>query len=88
MAAESTKIQKLYRLLLKAMKKHYGVEDYNKHFKPFVTMEFRKDASHLDRRIQLAKDYIVQLNKSTFEFMHEDFATKTRPAPRSDISLS
>ncbi|CAM8889120.1 unnamed protein product [Rhodiola kirilowii] len=69
MASESSKIPKLYRLLLKAVKKHHGVEDYNKHFKHFVTMQFRNDGPHLDRRIQLAEEYIVLLNKSTFKDM-------------------
>uniref|UniRef100_A0A7N0V612 Uncharacterized protein n=1 Tax=Kalanchoe fedtschenkoi TaxID=63787 RepID=A0A7N0V612_KALFE len=69
MGGEAVKIRMLYRLLLKAVKKHHGVEDYKKHFKPFVAMQFRKDAPHLDRRIKLAEDYILQLNKCTAKDM-------------------
>ncbi|XP_050209082.1 uncharacterized protein LOC126659796 [Mercurialis annua] len=59
---------KVYRQLLKAIKKHIGQEqDYKKHFKDFVMIEFRKNSnlsenSSIQQKIKLARDYTFLLN--------------------------
>lgn len=58
---------KLYRDLLRAVKKHVGNEEYTKHFSEYVTDEFRKncqvsDPSLVTQKIKLANDYTFLLN--------------------------
>lgn len=58
---------KVYRDLLRAVKKHVGNEEYTKHFSEYVTDEFRKncqvsDPSLVTQKIKLANDYTFLLN--------------------------
>ncbi|KAF7836428.1 Complex 1 LYR protein [Senna tora] len=58
---------KIYRHLLKVVKKHIGKEESKKHFQEFVTMEFRKNSYLSDdvavqQKIKLARDYTFLLN--------------------------
>ncbi|XP_017985034.1 PREDICTED: uncharacterized protein LOC18586340 [Theobroma cacao] len=58
---------KVYRDILKAVKKHIGNEDYKKHFREYVTQEFRKNCQLSDpflvtQKIKLANDYTFLLN--------------------------
>ncbi|XVF75500.1 hypothetical protein PTKIN_Ptkin13bG0192600 [Pterospermum kingtungense] len=58
---------KVYRDLLKAVKKHIGKEEYKKHFSEYITQEFRKNSQLSDprlvtQRIKLANDYTFYLN--------------------------
>ncbi|XP_061362593.1 uncharacterized protein LOC133306304 [Gastrolobium bilobum] len=58
---------KMYRDLVKAVKKHIGKEDSKTHFLQFVSSEFRKnrnvsDPVALQHRIKLARDYTYLLN--------------------------
>ena len=58
---------KVYRDLLKAVKKHIGKEEYKKHFSEYITQQFRKnsqlsDTSLVTQRIKLANDYAFLLN--------------------------
>jgi len=58
---------KVYRHLLKAVKRHIGKEETKKHFAEYVTEEFRKncvlsDPSSIQQKIKLAKDYTYLLN--------------------------
>ncbi|XP_021295867.1 uncharacterized protein LOC110425311 [Herrania umbratica] len=58
---------KVYRDLLKAVKKHIGNEEYKNHFREYVTQEFRKncqlsDPSLVTQKIRLANDYTFLLN--------------------------
>ncbi|XP_065869625.1 uncharacterized protein [Euphorbia lathyris] len=63
----SSNAVKVYRQLLKAIKKHIGQEDYKKHFSEFVMLDFRKnsnlsDHSSVQQKIKLARDYTFMLN--------------------------
>ncbi|KAJ4845888.1 hypothetical protein Tsubulata_026854 [Turnera subulata] len=56
-----------YRQLLKAVRKHVGREDRQRHFADYVTQEFRSnrnlsDPSSVQRKIKLARDYTFLLN--------------------------
>lgn len=56
-----------YRHLLKAVVKHVGKEDYKRHFREFISEEFRKnskllDPSSIQQKIKLAHDYTFLLN--------------------------
>ncbi|KAK2633867.1 hypothetical protein Ddye_028659 [Dipteronia dyeriana] len=67
MNSEMLQAAKLYRQLLKAVKKHIGKEDYKTHFSEYVTQEFRKncklsDPSHIQQKIKLAHAYTFLLN--------------------------
>ncbi|TXG49610.1 hypothetical protein EZV62_025485 [Acer yangbiense] len=67
MSSEMLQAAKVYRQLLKAVKKHIGKEDYKTHFSEYVTQEFRKncklsDPSHVQQKIKLAHDYTFLLN--------------------------
>lgn len=58
---------KIYRHLLKAVHKHIGKEDKKRHFREFITSEFRKNSSLSDgaagqQKIKLAQDYTFLLN--------------------------
>ncbi|XP_022765328.1 uncharacterized protein LOC111310284 isoform X2 [Durio zibethinus] len=58
---------KVYRDLLKAVKKHIGNEEYKKHFSEHITQEFRmncqlSDPSLVTKKIKLANDYTFLLN--------------------------
>ncbi|XWS66122.1 hypothetical protein CRYUN_Cryun05aG0173100 [Craigia yunnanensis] len=58
---------KVYRDLLKALKKHIGKEEYKKHFSDYITQQFRKnsqlsDPSLVTQKIKLAYDYTFLLN--------------------------
>ncbi|XP_048134890.1 uncharacterized protein LOC115755008 isoform X1 [Rhodamnia argentea] len=67
MGSEALQAAKVYRHLLKAVKKHIGKEETKKHFVEYVTEEFRKncvllDPSSIQQKIKLAKDYTFLLN--------------------------
>ncbi|XVE68965.1 hypothetical protein DITRI_Ditri09bG0112500 [Diplodiscus trichospermus] len=58
---------KVYRDLLRAVKKHIGNEEHKKHFCDYITQEFRKncqlsDPSLVTQKIKLANDYTFLLN--------------------------
>ncbi|XP_058182360.1 uncharacterized protein LOC131300499 [Rhododendron vialii] len=58
---------KVYRHLLKAVKKHVGKEDHKSHFVDFISREFRKspqqpDLSAIRQKIKIANDYTYLLN--------------------------
>jgi hypothetical protein len=61
---------KLYRKLLKAVRKHIGKEEHKAHFTDFIKQEFRKgssqhcskDPSFIQQKIKLAHDYTFYLN--------------------------
>lgn len=60
-------IMREYRHLLKAVVKHVGKEDYKRHFREFISEEFRKnskllDPSSIQQKIKLAHDYTFLLN--------------------------
>ncbi|KAK1256774.1 hypothetical protein QJS04_geneDACA024493 [Acorus gramineus] len=67
MGSEAAKAANAYRQLLKAVKKHIGGERSNRHFRDFITEEFRNNAASVDgptarRKITLARDYAYYLN--------------------------
>ncbi|KDP46159.1 hypothetical protein JCGZ_06670 [Jatropha curcas] len=67
MSSEALHAVKVYRQLIKAVKKHIGKEDYKKHFGEFLIQEFRKnsnlsDNSSIQQKIKLARDYTFLLN--------------------------
>lgn len=67
MSSEALQVAKVYRNLLKAVKNHIGREDNKRHFREYVTKEFRKnsipsDLSSIQQKIKLASDYTFLLN--------------------------
>ena len=69
MGSEALKVAKVYRSLLRAVKEHIGNEDTKRHFREYVTQEFRKksslpssDLSSIQHGIKLARDYAFLLN--------------------------
>ncbi|KAJ4963868.1 hypothetical protein NE237_023807 [Protea cynaroides] len=67
MGFEAMQAAQVYRRLLKAVEKHIGKEDYKKHFRDFITQEFRKrsklqDSLAAQQKIKLAHDYTYLLN--------------------------
>lgn len=69
MRSETLQTAKIYRHLLKAVKKHVvnGKEGSKAHFLEFVTSEFRKnrnlsDAVAVQNKMKLARDYTILLN--------------------------
>ncbi|KAF5729525.1 hypothetical protein HS088_TW21G01692 [Tripterygium wilfordii] len=67
MNSEALQACKVYRQLLKAVRKHVGKEDYKKHFVEYVTQEFQKnchlsDVVYIQQKIKLARDYTLLLN--------------------------
>uniref|UniRef100_A0A5B7BPS3 Complex 1 LYR protein n=1 Tax=Davidia involucrata TaxID=16924 RepID=A0A5B7BPS3_DAVIN len=64
---EALQTAKVYRHLLKAVKKHIGKEDHKSHFTDYIAQEFRKnsqqsDLSSIQHKIKLARDYSYLLN--------------------------
>ncbi|KAK1411165.1 hypothetical protein QVD17_37710 [Tagetes erecta] len=58
---------KVYRELMKTVKKHVGKEEHKTHFRDFIKSEFRKNGDGLDtslihQKIKLASDYTYLLN--------------------------
>lgn len=67
MSSEALQVARVYRNLLKAVKNHVSKEDKKKHFREYVTEEFRKnsilsDLSSIQQKIKLASDYTFLLN--------------------------
>ncbi|KAL5801665.1 hypothetical protein ACOSQ3_033297 [Xanthoceras sorbifolium] len=67
MSSKTLQAAKVYRQLLKAIKKHIGKEDYKIHFSEYVMQEFRNNRKLLDpasiqQKIKLAHDYTFLLN--------------------------
>lgn len=67
MRSEAFQTAKIYRDLLKAVKKHIGKEENKRHFLEFVTSEFRNnrnlsDGVAVQHKIKLARDYTFLLN--------------------------
>ncbi|KAM0936553.1 hypothetical protein DsansV1_C26g0189861 [Dioscorea sansibarensis] len=58
---------KIYHRLLKAVKKHVGHDGSRKHFRDYITKEFRKNSNLSDQaaihsKLKLAHDYTFLLN--------------------------
>ncbi|KAK9733964.1 hypothetical protein RND81_04G104200 [Saponaria officinalis] len=67
MGSEALHAAKVYRHLLKSVKKHVGQEGYKRHFTDFITEEFKKnrqlsDPSSVQNKLKLARDYTFMLN--------------------------
>ncbi|WOK94622.1 hypothetical protein Cni_G03327 [Canna indica] len=67
MGSETMQATKVYRDLLKAIKKHIGDDGSKRHFRDYVTGEFRKNISVSDRaaaesNIKLTREYTFLLN--------------------------
>ena len=67
MRSDAFQTANIYRLLLKAVKKHIGKEENKRHFIEFVTSEFRNNRNLSDnvaiqQKIKLARDYTFLLN--------------------------
>ncbi|KAL6126511.1 hypothetical protein ACLB2K_074559 [Fragaria x ananassa] len=67
MSAEALQVAKAYRHLLKAVKNHVAKEEAKRHFRDYVTEEFRNngklsDLSAIQQKIKLARDYTFLLN--------------------------
>ncbi|KAG6519647.1 uncharacterized protein LOC121967775 isoform X1 [Zingiber officinale] len=67
MGSETMRAAKVYRDLLKAVKKNIGDSGSKKHFRDYITDEFRKNASLSDQaaiesKIKLAHNYTFLLN--------------------------
>ncbi|KAG5136426.1 hypothetical protein JHK82_021157 [Glycine max] len=67
MRSDAFQTANIYRLLLKAVKKHIGKEENKRHFIEFVTSEFRNnrnlsDCVAIQQKIKLVRDYTFLLN--------------------------
>ncbi|KAK7369187.1 hypothetical protein VNO80_11222 [Phaseolus coccineus] len=67
MRSDAFQTAKIYRHLLKAVRKHIGNEEHKSHFLEFVTSEFRNnqnvsDGVAVQQKIKLARDYTFLLN--------------------------
>ncbi|XP_057541241.1 uncharacterized protein LOC130818967 [Amaranthus tricolor] len=67
MGSEALQAIKVYRHLLKSVKKHIGLEDYKQHFRDFIMEEFKKncklsDPSSIQNKLKLGRDYTFLLN--------------------------
>jgi len=67
MRSDAFQTAKIYRHLLKAVKKHIGNEEHKSHFLEFVTSEFRNnqtlsDGAAVQQKIKIARDYTFLLN--------------------------
>ncbi|CAL9062494.1 unnamed protein product [Musa banksii] len=67
MGSEAIQAAKVYRSLLKAVKKYIGNDGSKRHFRNYITEEFRKNASVSDQatvenKIKLAHEYTFLLN--------------------------
>ncbi|PIA29283.1 hypothetical protein AQUCO_06100060v1 [Aquilegia coerulea] len=64
MTSEVFQAAKVYRHLLKSVKKHIGNDQNKKHFTDYITQEFHKvsDPSTAQQKIKLARDYTYLLN--------------------------
>ena len=87
-SSEALQAAKVYRELLKAVKKHIPKEDGKKRFKEYVTNEFRNNSTLSDplsvhHKIKLACDYTLLLNSvhhhkaHTFSISSNLFFNKT-----------
>ncbi|XP_071736351.1 uncharacterized protein [Rutidosis leptorrhynchoides] len=66
-SGEALKAAKVYRELMKAVKKHIGKEEHKTHFVDFIKSEFRKngdqiETSSIQHKIKLAREYTYMLN--------------------------
>ena len=67
MNSEALQVAKVYRQLLKAVKKHVGKEESKKHFVDYVAQKFRDKSilskpHSIQQEIKLARDYTFLLN--------------------------
>ncbi|CAH1436358.1 unnamed protein product [Lactuca virosa] len=66
-SGEALKVAKVYRELMKAVKKHIGKEEHKTHFRDFIKSEFKKngdglETSFIQQKIKLAHDYTFLIN--------------------------
>ncbi|WOG96184.1 hypothetical protein DCAR_0415515 [Daucus carota subsp. sativus] len=66
-SSEALQVAKLYRHLLKSVKKHIGTEEHKVHFTDFIKQEFQKSCQQIDpsliqHKVKLARDYTILLN--------------------------
>ncbi|KAK9075801.1 hypothetical protein SSX86_004130 [Deinandra increscens subsp. villosa] len=66
-SGEALKAARVYRELMKTVKKHIGKEEHKTHFRDFIKSEFRKDGgglepSFIQQKMKLASDYTYLLN--------------------------
>ncbi|KAF6157403.1 hypothetical protein GIB67_038176 [Kingdonia uniflora] len=64
MGSKGLETGRVYRVLLKSVRKHIGKEEKKRHFTDFITQEFRKttDDSAIPQKLKLARDYNYLLN--------------------------
>ncbi|KAK9062544.1 hypothetical protein SSX86_019731 [Deinandra increscens subsp. villosa] len=66
-SGEALKAARVYRELMKTVKKNIGKEEHKTHFRDFIKSEFRKDGgglepSFIQQKMKLASDYTYLLN--------------------------
>lgn len=66
-SSEALQAAKVYRNLLKSVKKHIGTEEHKVHFTDFIKQEFQKsrqqiDPSLIQHKVKLARDFTILLN--------------------------
>ncbi|RRT82965.1 hypothetical protein B296_00018908 [Ensete ventricosum] len=92
MGSEAMQAAKVYRSLLKAVKKHIGNEGSKRHFRDYITEEFRKNASVSDQatvenKIKLAHEYTFLLNSVHHHKRRQSNANAERPDKQTHIPL-
>lgn len=90
MGSRTMQAAKVYRNLLKAVKKHIGDCSGKRHFRDYITAEFRKnvpecDMAAVENKIRLARDYAFLLNsvhhhKVNFYFIELKIYFLNRPS--------
>ena len=63
---------KVYRELMKAVKKHIGKEEHKAHFRDFIKSEFKKNGDGLEQsqKLKLAHDYTYLLSSVHHHQVH------------------
>lgn len=71
-SGEALRVAKVYRELMKAVKKHVGKEQHKTHFTDFIKSEFRKNGhdSLIHHKTKLANDYTYLLNSVHHHQVH------------------
>ncbi|PQP99407.1 uncharacterized protein Pyn_11961 [Prunus yedoensis var. nudiflora] len=64
MSAEALQVAKVYRQLLRAVKKHVAKEDRARHFKEYVTEEFRNYSKLVHHHQELLFSYNIAVDRS------------------------
>ncbi|KAJ0852921.1 hypothetical protein HanRHA438_Chr14g0645251 [Helianthus annuus] len=74
-SGEALKAAKVYKELMKTVKKHIGKEEHKAHFREFIKTEFRKsvdglESSVIQQKMKVASDYSYLLSSVHHHQVH------------------